>query len=167
MDELPLALQPPNPLVFLRPVQPDDVDDLLRYCWPERTRAEVLRLVTRAQRIAAQGYGRGVIAVAPEGVVGYGQCTNWPRCAEISDLVVCEARRCQGIGTAIIQYLTRLARDWKAPAVELGVVVSNERALILYRRLGFQDHRQAQVDLNGARTAVLYLRLSLTRGTSG
>ncbi|MFO7322644.1 MAG: GNAT family N-acetyltransferase [Chloroflexota bacterium] len=167
MNDLPLALHPPNPLIFLRPVSMDDVDDLLRHCWPDRTRPEVTRLVARAERIAAQGYGLGVVALEAEGVIGYGQCTNWPRCAEISDLAVWEPKRCQGIGTAIIQYLTQLAHQWGAREVELGVALDNQRALALYRRLGFRDQRQAHVDLNGVRTAVLYLRLALAGSASG
>ena len=79
-----------------------------------------------------------------------------------SDLVVNARFRGQGIGTAIIQFLTEAAHDLNATMVEIGVALSNTRALALYRRLGFRDRRTIQVDLGQGPEPVLYLEKELS-----
>jgi ribosomal protein S18 acetylase RimI-like enzyme len=136
-----LALLPPDAAVKIRPVRISDTSALHENCWPERTYEEVYQLVRRAQQIAGQGRGLGIVALGEDGasVIGYGQLTAWPNCGELSDLVVTPAYRGRGLGTTLIQYLTRAAREMHLPCVEIGAVVSNQRALALYRRLGFKD----------------------------
>src|SRR5690349_14033766 len=95
----PIALQPPNAGVHIRPVRMGDALLLQRACWPARSLDSLQQLISRAQRMARSHYGLGVV-VDHDGVIGYGQLTLWPRCGEISDLVVCESYRGQGIGTA-------------------------------------------------------------------
>jgi ribosomal protein S18 acetylase RimI-like enzyme len=161
MEAVPLALQPPVAPCVIRPVERADVTPLRACCWPERSEMQVQRAVSRAMRLAAQGYGLGVVALAADAVVGFGQLTQWVRAAEISDLIVCEGWRGQGIGTAIIQTLVRHAHAASVAAVEIGGVVDNTRALALYRRLGFRDKRVITLDLSGERTPVQYLELDL------
>lgn len=161
MEEIPLALLPPNPLIRIRPVWLSDAEALHTRCWSSRRLVDVQRIVTRAQRIGQQQYGLGAVAVVQGQVAGYGQFTLWSRCGEISDLVVCEPCRGQGIGTAIIQYLLRASRDMQAECVEIGATLDNPRAIALYRRLGFADERTLMLDVDGADAAVLYLRIAL------
>jgi ribosomal protein S18 acetylase RimI-like enzyme len=160
MVEIPLALHPPDPEIPIRLVRLTDVTSLRATCWPERTFDSVYRFITRARQNTAQGRGLSVVAVANGGMIhGYGQFTLWPRCGEISDLIVAPAYRGCGIGTAMIQYLTRSARDMHAECVEIGAFTSNTGAIALYRRLGFVDsHSQT---ITSDTEPVLYLRLKL------
>ena len=48
-----------------------------------------------------------------------------------------------------------------AAVLEIGVALSNHRALDLYRRLGFHDHHTIQIDLGIGPEPVLYLEKSL------
>jgi ribosomal protein S18 acetylase RimI-like enzyme len=160
MPEIPLALQPPNPKISIRLVRLTDVTSLRATCWPERSFESVHRFITRARQNAGQGRGLSVVAVGNAGMVyGYGQFTLWPRCGEISDLIVAPAYRGRGIGTAMIQYLVRSAREMNAECIEIGAFTSNTGAIALYRRLGFVDsHTQTITSDNDP---VLYLRIKL------
>ena len=161
----PIAALPPDPNVMMRPVRPTDIEVLYRTCWSDRPMVYTEQMVRRAQRLAQQGRGLGVVvsgmgAKAPQ---GYGQMTLWARGGEISDLIITPAQRGEGLGTAMIQYLVRAAREMHAPIVEIGVALSNPRALALYRRLGFEDDHTISLDLGDGLEPVLYLRLPLRR----
>ena len=158
---LPLALQSPDPRVSIRPVLPGDAALLRACCWPDRSSTSLRWLIERMQRVAEQDYGLGVVAEAGEEIIGYGQVTLWPRCGEISDLVVAEPARGHGVGTAIIQHLCRASVDMHASTLEIGAARSNTGALTLYRRLGFQDHRSMELHIDGQAVDVVYLRLPL------
>jgi ribosomal protein S18 acetylase RimI-like enzyme len=162
MDETPLALTPPDPKVSIRPVRLTDATSLRATCWPERSFDTVYRFITRARQNAAQGRGLGIVAVGNAGMIqGYGQFTLWPRCGEISDLIVTPTCRGRGIGTAMIQYLARSAREMSAECIEIGALTSNTGAIALYRRLGFIDsHMQT---IANDTDPILYLRIKLRR----
>ena len=164
MESTPLALQPPNPNIHIRPVRLADLEPLRQSCWPERSPDSVYHFIMRMREIARQRRGLGVVAAREEGhVLGYGQVMVWPRCGEISDLIVAPAYRSQGIGTALIQYLVRTARDMHMNCVDIGAALSNPGAVALYRRLGFRDSYKQQFDLGHGDEDVLYLRLKLHR----
>ncbi len=156
-----LAFRPPNPHIKIRPVLKTDKMKLVSNCWPERTVLGVQQVIARAQLSARQGRGLGIVVVdqITGDIVAYGQITLWARAAEISDLIVKESHRGGGIGTAMIQYLLRVAQDMNTPAVEVGAALSNPRALALYRRLGFQDDHIVMVNLGDGYEEVLYLKL--------
>lgn len=162
-NTLPLALQTPDPKVRIRPVQLTDVDILHHHCWSERPLAAIHQLVARAQQAARQGRGLGVVVVGdtPLDIRGYGQLTVWVRGGEISDLVIAPPHRGNGLGTAIIQYLVRAAREMRAPLVEIGAAYSNPGAMALYRRLGFEDDHTLMLNLGQGQEKVLYLKLDL------
>jgi ribosomal protein S18 acetylase RimI-like enzyme len=164
MAEIPLALHPPDPKIPIRLVRLSDSSSLRLNCWPERTFDSIYRFIMRARQNATQGRGLGVVVLGGGNQVrGYGQMTLWPRCGEISDLVVAEPYRSQGLGTAIIQYLTRSARDMHAECLDIGALESNAGAIALYRRLGFTDsYTQMMETANGSET-VIYLRIKLNR----
>ncbi len=162
MDKKLLALQSPSALLAIRPVRLADAEALQETCWPERSFASVYQLVLRARQIAVQGRGLGIVAGGEEAALkGYGQLTLWPGCGEISDLVVAVTYRGQGIGTALIQYLVRTAREMHMPCVEIGAALSNPGAVSLYRRLGFEDDHTVWLNLGEGKEPVLYLRLRL------
>ncbi len=119
-------------------------------------------LVRRAHRIALSGRGLGIVAESGTGEpIGFGQLTLWPRAAEISDVVVAPGWRGRGIGTAIIKFLIGAAREMNAERVEIGAAQSNERALALYRSLGFSDDRVLLLDLGNGPEPVVFLALEL------
>lgn len=119
----------------------------------------VYELVSRARQQALQGRGLGVVVTTNDRhtLIAYGQVTLWLRAAEISDLMVAAPYRSQGIGTTMIQYLVRVARDMHASKVEIGAMMENTRALALYRRLGFIDFKQVVL----GKDRVQYLLLPL------
>lgn len=155
------ALQDPDPNIQIRPVRLQDVDALHTLCWSTRPHGYVYQLISRAQQMAHQGRGLGIVVTHDDVIQAYGQLTLWMRCAEISDLIVVQPYRSQGIGTAMIQYLTRAAREMHAPCVEIGVALSNPRALALYRRLGFTDHHTVEINVGNGKEPILYLTIDL------
>jgi ribosomal protein S18 acetylase RimI-like enzyme len=168
MELLPVALQSPDAKIRIRPARLADVEALHAYCWHERPYAALYNLVSRATYLARDGRGLGVVVSGGEGlpnhmILGYGQMTMWPDCAEISDLVVAEAFRSRGIGTTVIQYLVRAAREMHADQIEIGASLNNPRAIALYRRIGFKDNHTTLVSAPLGRDTVLYLRLMLQK----
>lgn len=164
MEISPIALHPPNPNIHIRPVRLSDLEPLRQSCWPGRSSDSVYHFIMRMRETARKGRGLGVVASRDENhVLGYGQVMIWPRCAEISDLIVTPDCRRQGIGTALIQYLVRTAREMHVECVDIGAALSNPGAVALYRRLGFCDSYTQQFDLGNGEEEVLYLRLKLHR----
>ncbi len=162
MTTQPLALQPPNPHWRIRPVQMTDIDALHMNCWSERSFLSLYNLVSRATLLAKEGNGLGIVFVDDDNIVrGYGQLTVWPRCAEITDLIVSDAHRSRGVGTALIQYLMRAVREMQVDCIEIGAALDNPRALALYRRLGFEDSHTLDISIGVRKHEVLYLRLDL------
>jgi ribosomal protein S18 acetylase RimI-like enzyme len=165
-DTFPLALSYPDPQTHIRPVRHFDVDTLHRVCWSDRPRQWVFTLVTRAQQQARQGRGFGIVVTGQDtrDIRAYGQLTLWLRAAEISDLMVIAAQRGHGLGTTMIQYLVRAAREMQAKRVEIGASIDNPRALALYRRLGFIDSHQITVQTETAgEETIQYLILDFER----
>jgi ribosomal protein S18 acetylase RimI-like enzyme len=95
-------------------------------------------------------------------ILGYGQLTIWPRTTEISDLIIAPDYRGSGIGTAIIGGLVDKVRSLHLPHVEIGVALSNPRALALYQRLGFKQDRIINLDIGHGSEPVMYLIMQLT-----
>lgn len=168
MITIPLALLPPDPAIRLRPARLTDVEALHAACWPGRAFDVVYHLILQAQRNAEARRGLGLVATDDrDQPVGFGQFALWPTCAEISDLVVSEAQRGRGLGTAIIQGLIQEAQRSRATAFEIGAALSNPRAVSLYRRLGFADSHTILVNLGSGREPVLFLRLELPQAGGG
>ncbi len=161
METVPLALQAPDPQWNIRPAVLTDAADLHQYCWHNRAEMLVERLLRRAVQHTSQRRGLGVVAEVNGAACAYGQFVRLPRCAEISDLIVTEALRGQGIGTAIIQYLVRYAASSGVRCIEIGAACSNPGAVLLYQRLGFREHRRLTADLGQGKEPVVYLKLEL------
>lgn len=157
---LPIALRPPNPAVPLRPVQLADAEALRSYCWPNRSLLSIHNLLRRTRRSQQDGRGLGLVLIDEhDKALGYGQFTLWPTCAELSEIVIAEPLRGQGLGTTLIQALVQKAGDYSAISFEIGVTASNTRAAELYKRLGFVYSHSLMVDLERGREKVLFLRL--------
>lgn len=148
----------------IRQVSVKDADRLHQTCWPHWSVDSIAELLLRVEKLTQQGRGYGIIALNAEvGILGYGQLTVWPRTTEISDLIVAPAYRNQGIGTAIICALIEKVYAWGLSQVEIGAALSNPRALLLYRRLGFQEDRTIGLDLGDGYEPVMYLTRQLER----
>lgn len=91
-------------------------------------------------------------------IIGSGQLITRGDTAEIAELVVRQDFRNQGIGTALIQILTDIARQRATDLLEIGVAVENQAALRLYRRLGFGRERTIQLPI-GQEAVILSKRL--------
>jgi ribosomal protein S18 acetylase RimI-like enzyme len=154
-----------TPYTFIRPVQRADADQLQQTCWPDRALDGITDLLARAEKLAQTRRGLGMVAIRDGIACAYGMLTLWPRTAEISDLIVAASCRGQGIGSQIITSLTETARYLNVSVLEIGVALSNPRALSLYRRLGFADHHTIKLDLGHGLESVLYLYKPL--GTTG
>jgi ribosomal protein S18 acetylase RimI-like enzyme len=162
MTQPPLAFQPPDTRIRIRPVRLSDAESLFTNCWPSRSFRSVYDLVLAAQRAAADAQGLGVVVEgADHNLQAYGQFMVWPTSAEINDLIVAAPYRGQGLGTAIIQYLVAAARKLKIRRIEIGAAVSNPRAVTLYRRLGFEDSHTLLLNLGSGKEQVLFLGLDL------
>jgi ribosomal protein S18 acetylase RimI-like enzyme len=105
-----------------------------------------------------RGHAWGMVAMLDGEVIGFGQLGRWGRRCEISDLIVAEAFRGNGVGTSIIVRLLDLAYQQGIQEVEIGAAVSNPRALILYKNLGFHEIQQVMMDLGHGPEPVIYLR---------
>ncbi len=143
----------------LRIARPQDASELHNACWPERSVEAVRELLERVDGAAKRNRGLAVVAANEHSILGYGQLTVWPRTTEISDLIVAPNCRNSGIGSAIIAYLLDTVRSWRMSKVEIGVALSNPRALALYQRLGFVEDRIINLDLGHGPEPVMYLTL--------
>lgn len=143
-----------------RALSASDFRILQSNCWPGQTLNFVSTWLDRTLALTAQGKAHSLVAVLDQHddcPIAYGQVTCWPRVAEISDLIVAEAWRGHGIGSALVQSLVAKACTWTAPCVEIGVALSNPRALDLYKRLGFIFARTLTLNLGHGPEPVLYL----------
>jgi len=144
----------------IRPAALTDAPALQRHCFS----AQSLEEVTDYLRWCLRQMGRGRIfrLVAEIGgeAVANAQLTLRGPVAEIGSLVVAEAYRGRGIGTALIAALADIARQHGAQSLEIGVLARDERVLTLYTRLGFVPHHQVESRLlPGGR--VLYLQRAM------
>lgn len=163
MNMQPIALQTPNPNIKVCPAQPHHLMELRHCCWTDRTTDSIEWLLARAVRHRRIGRGEGLVVfdrADAEAVIGYGQVTRWPRCSEISDLVIAPTHRSQGYGTALIQHLVGVALRMNAKCVEIGAARSNLRAIALYHRLGFVDKRTIEMTLSNHTESVIYMELA-------
>lgn len=152
---------PPRSSVVVRPVRLADGDELRRTCWPQRSSENITDLLHRSQQLATNRRGLGVVSLHEGVLCGFGLLTVWPRAAEISDLIVNPTHRNQGVGSAIIAYLTGTARRLRVETLEIGAAMTNPRAMALYRRLGFVDDRVIEIDLGNDPEPVLFLMKKL------
>lgn len=145
----------------IRPVEPSDARALQANCWPAQLEAAVSVFISDVLRRTSHDLAWGVVALRDGITIGYGQIARWARIGEISDLIVAEAWRDQGVGTAIIRNLLDIARQKGMQQVEIGAHLANEGALRLYRRLGFIDQRQITMQLPGGPKTVIMLSMDL------
>lgn len=167
IEHPPIALQPPHHHMPIRFARLTDADPLRDRCWPNRTFMTVYSLLARSVRNMTDARGLALVLTdAQDTPMAFGQYTVWPTCAEISDLVVAEPLRGQGLGTILIQELVYRARQQGVTAFEIGAALDNPRALDLYRHLGFEDSHTLVLSLDRGREKVQFLRLDIVEADS-
>lgn len=163
---LSIALQTPNIPYRIRIVTKADLKALQTDCWGHRSLENNQNTLHIALRAIEKKRGLGIVVETDEKIIAYGQYLRLTHYAEISDLTVSEAYRCQGIGTAMIQYLIQAIAKTDKKRIEIGVAESNPRALALYKKLGFKISYDLTLNLGKGHEKVIYLRLNLPQGTA-
>lgn len=128
--------------VTFRPARASDLKALHENCFADRPLTQFGDSFRRA--LAAQRSGRSLYLIALVGgaPIASGQVIRYSNSVEIADLVVAPDYRGQGLGTALIDVLSRVARYAGYDSVEICVMRGNSRARALYERLGFVHDRE-------------------------
>jgi len=140
-------------IVTLRGLRPDDGEALARFY--EAIPREDMRFYSphpldreHALRNAAKAHSPTEVVLVletPEGEIGGYAWYRWhDEGAERSTFGICVARPYQGVGAgrALMQRLLEIAHHIGPPVIGLTVQLANERALRLYREMGFEVVRQ-------------------------
>lgn len=143
---------------IFRPPLESDIPALHAICRPDAPLSETTELVNRSMRLSHQQRGAGLVGVVDEHPCAFGLLTRWPLVGEISDLMVREDLRGRGIGTRLIAELTQIAAQMQIQTLEIGVMASNSRALALYQRLGFVEHRRLTIQVHSQPETIIYLQ---------
>lgn len=91
------------------------------------------------ERCAYRGADAYCIAIAGGRVLGYGLLRGWDEGYQVPSLgiAVADAARGTGLGRALMLYLHAEAKRRGAPRIRLKVYPDNQRAVTLYRSLGY------------------------------
>jgi len=144
--------------IDIRPLAPFDAQDLQRNCFPDESPQAVNEYVERALRYVERGQAAHLVAETDGHAVANAQLICWRKRAEIGSLVVAEALRGRGIGTALIEALNEAAADLGVEEIEIGAEQSNQPIVELYRRLGFQPYKEVSLPGDGEQAErILYL----------
>lgn len=132
-----LTTRPPggewHPDVALRQVSAEDLPELSRLFLDGFGSDDI-----DPDRALSSEHSRTFMVTAPDGVVGtISLGRDRPR-AGVYGFVIDSAHRGRGIGADVLRRSCQQLFDDGAKAINLEVAVENERALVLYRRLGFQ-----------------------------
>ncbi len=120
-----------------------DLRPLYQTCYAAQPFEPFQQHFERVMQGQASGRSCCLIAETPD-LVGSGQLLIYGKSAEIANLFVLPAWRNWGIGTAMIEGLTAVARQQNTPYLEISVHETNLKALTLYQRLGFTENRRLQ-----------------------
>lgn len=134
-----------------RTVRPEDLSPLYHTCYPHYALPYFVAGFQRTLREQmAGGCVHLVVEAAGQGIVGSGQLVRYTGTrAEIADLAVAASWRDQGVGTALIRVLTRIAQEAGIRHLEIGATEDNRQALALYRRLSFAPLREIELPGGG------------------
>jgi len=119
----------------------DDLTSLYTLFYSERRYLEFRAYFQGQLERQRQGRSCWLLTEQATLIIGTGQFISYPHGAELANLNVAHDYQSRGIGSAMIQILMRLARHVGQSELEIGVSVENQRALNLYRRLGFVEDR--------------------------
>lgn len=136
--------------ISIRHLQPEDFSAVHEMCGQQTVINGTMRLpyqsvaYTRQRFEAAEGVIQ-LVATADDEVVGFAELITHPRAprhrhaAEISMIMVREGWQHQGIGRQLMAAMVDLAEQWlQITRLSLVVWADNERAIRLYRQMGFE-----------------------------
>src|SRR5262249_26073268 len=83
-------------------------------------------------------FKRFFLAVEPPDILGYGGYWKADSEAQITNLVVRKASRCQGVGRRLVEFILDCAASEMCTTCTLEVRKNNAHAQSLYRSLGFE-----------------------------
>lgn len=134
----------PIPGITFRLAQHQDLETLQKNCYPDAIWSQFQDHFEYL--LKWQEDGRCSILIAettnhPE-IIGSGQLIRQMDKAEIAELSVRQDFQNRGIGMAAIHILTQIATEQQLDLLEIGAAIENEKALRLYRRLGFNNERR-------------------------
>lgn len=134
----------------IRPLADKDGAKLHHIMWQHRP---LERLQAHIERMLYSMNKKRALCIVVEDhsskqLLAYGQILRMGRCYEISDLIVDEQWRSQGIGSAMIHYLINEVEALSDLPIEIGVTSENGRALALYQRLGFEKRYQRVLEMS-------------------
>lgn len=128
--------------VTFRAARASDLKSLHQACFADRPLAQFGDSFRRALATQRSGRSLYLVALAQGTPVACGQLVCYSNSVEIADLAVAPDHRGQGLGTALIGVLARVARYGGYDGVEICVMRGNDRARALYERLGFVPDRE-------------------------
>lgn len=135
------------------------------YIVPEKSREDWDKAVSEMRD---KGRGLLVVAQVDGKVVGMGHLTKgrWEKNMHVGFLgmVILKEFREIGIGTAIMDYMTRWARQEQLEKISLSVFSTNKRAIRLYQKFGFESEAtiKRQYKIEGKYVDELFMRKFLT-----
>ena len=109
-----------------------------------------------ASKIAgSMGMDQYLVVMLDDKIVGYGMLRGWDEGYEIPSLgmIIHKSMRGHGIGMAFIIYLHSVAIVCGAKAVRLSVYESNDKAIRLYKKVGYSFSSQGDGKLIGKWTS--------------
>lgn len=147
------------PGLSFRIVGGSDLRPLHTTCYPDKVFSQFRTHFAKMLDWQANGRCCWLVVCDDTGqIVGSGQLVLYPHGNELANLVVVSTRQNEGIGAAMIAVLTAVAHHLNLTSLEIGVDVSNGRALNLYQRLGFTIDRQLNLP-NQEPALILYKAL--------
>jgi ribosomal protein S18 acetylase RimI-like enzyme len=126
----------PLPVRFRR-AERRDASLLYAACFERRSSDQFHASFERALQAQRAGQRLVLVGETDSTPIASGQLIRHANRAEIADLAVAPAYQNQGVGTALITILARVAAFAGFEQVEIGVMAGNSDALKLYQRLGF------------------------------
>ncbi|MCP4424251.1 MAG: GNAT family N-acetyltransferase [Chloroflexi bacterium] len=135
----------PDDLGF-RLAHPDDFQLLRDACYPEKSLIQFRSQFDHLLDWQENGRCYWLIGINKiNQIIASGQLVLYPHGAELANLSVVPTRRGEGIGAALVEALTAVARHLNLSSLEIGVEINNRRALALYQRLGFAEDRRVRI----------------------
>lgn len=136
-------------VVHIRPVRPDDADEVVRFHERQGAEDQYLRYHTSMPRLTTRMVWRlthvdhvdhvGFVAELGDTVVAMASYDVWPERggAEVAFLVD-RGHRDRGLATVLLEYLVVAAREAGIPKLVAMVLPSNRRMLSVFHRAGFE-----------------------------
>jgi len=145
---------------FIRPARVEDAGALWHNCFANLGEEGARRHLAWALDETAQCRRLHLVVDMGEAVAS-GELSIVGDRAEIANLAVQKTLQGQGLGTALMEELTRLAAARGIHTLEIGVRTADQRTRALYERQGFAPFRETMTPIGGESVLVTYLRKRL------